>query len=434
MEPQISAHFLGREPSAIRQAQIAFAQRPDRDQIAVVNLAIGNVSLPMHPAMRERLAGLGKGGGGFADGVVRYTASYGTEETQRAFLHVIASAGCDTTDLSCCVTDGGSQAMELMILGVCGPAAERPLMLLDPAYTNYIDMAKRAAVRTVSWRRQLGDDGAFTVPDLRGLEQAIALHRPLGLVIIPADNPTGQLMRQHQIVEIAKACVTHNLWLVSDEAYRQLHYTGDEVVSIWRLNEEEVPGITGRRISIESCSKVWNACGLRIGALVTDNPTFRAKTVAEYTANLCANAIGQYIFAALGEVPHAELESWYAEQRRYYAAMMKEVAAGLREAVPGIIVSLPDAALYSVLDVRRVVEDFDAYDFVSYCATEGKVDLEGNPHTLLVAPMGGFYNSGKEHGATQMRLAFVESPAQMKKVPGLFAALLAAYKAARRDR
>jgi len=82
----------------------------------------------------------------------------------------------------------------------------------------------------------------------------------------------------------------------ADEAYRELYYVeGSELVSIWGITDKEVPGIEGRRIGIETASKVWNACGLRIGALITDNPKFNNRSVAEYTANLCANAIGQYI-------------------------------------------------------------------------------------------------------------------------------------------
>ena len=84
-----------------------------------------------------------------------------------------------------------------------------------------------------------------------------------------------------------------------------------------------MPGITGRRISIETAVKVWNACGLRIGALVTDNEEFHARAVAENTASLCSNVIGQYIFGALADESHADLQAWYAKQREYYRAMLQ---------------------------------------------------------------------------------------------------------------
>src|SRR5205809_3306628 len=105
--PPLSEHFAGRAPSAIRQAQILFAARPDKDAVRVINVAIGNVTRPMHPAMQERLRGAMAPGSPFAAGVVKYTESVGLEETRRAFLNVIASGGFPTSGLSALVTDGG---------------------------------------------------------------------------------------------------------------------------------------------------------------------------------------------------------------------------------------------------------------------------------------------------------------------------------------
>jgi aspartate aminotransferase len=431
-KPQLSAHYAGRAPSAIRQAQILFAQRPDRERLRVVNVAIGNVTRPMHPAMQERLRNVGSPGSPFAYGVVKYTESVGLDETRRAFLNIIASGGFATKGLAALVTDGGSAAMELMLLGVCGPRSERPLLLIDPAYTNYMDFARRLGVPTVSLRRDLVPSGRFAQPDLEALQKIVELHNPAAIVIIPCDNPTGQFLPQATIDAVARLCAARNLWLVSDEAYRELHYGGGRASSVWGVREEDVPGITGRRISIESTSKVWNACGLRIGALVTDNAELHAKAVAEYTANLCANAIGQWIFGALAEVPSTELARWYDEQRRYYRAMVEELAAGLVRALPGIVVSETEAALYAVIDVRAVTPSgFDATQFIAWCARDGRVAIDGVDHTLLVAPMTGFYGTRRPEDATQMRIAFVEPPEEMRKVPALLAALLAAYAASK---
>lgn len=429
--PEISPHFRSRVPSPIRQAQILFAERPDRAEIDVVNLAIGNVSLPLHPAMHERMRNLGAAGSPFADGVVKYTESRGTEEARRAFLNVIASAGADTSGLYCGVTDGGSAAMELMVLGVCGPRAERPLVLLDPAYANYVDMARRGGVETLAVPRALSDAGRFETPDLERLAALVAERRPHGIVVITADNPTGQYITRDELIEIARLAVEHDLWLVSDEAYRQLHYTGGEPTSVWKLSEFDVPGIRGRRISIESASKVWNACGLRIGALVTDSEIFHRKAVAESTANLCANAIGQYIFGALAGIGHDELGRWYESQRAYYRSMMHEVVAGLRERHPRLIVTTPESALYVVVDVRNdAPEEFDSAAFVQYCAERGRVAVAGRDRTLLTAPMADFYAArGRNPGTRQLRLAFVEPPEKMALVPELFSRLYTEFLA-----
>ncbi len=429
-KPELSGHFQKRKSSVIRTAQLEFLKR--RDAVEAINLAIGNVSLPMHPAMVRRLSDLRAQDSPFQNGAVRYTPTVGMEETRAAFRHVIASSGFDVDQLQVQITDGGSHAMELVILGVCGEVGtpDKPLMIIDPTYTNYTAMASRLGRGTVAVTRTLQADGHFTLPDLSRIEQIILERKPGALLVIPYDNPTGQLYSRTQMLKLAELCVRHNLWMISDEAYRELYYSGSEVISIWGISDRDVPGIEGRRISIETCSKVWNACGLRIGALVTDNEEFHNRAVAENTANLCPNAIGQYIFGALAGVPLEELHKWYEQQREYYRTLLDELTSQIRELLPGIIVSSPDAAIYSVVDVRRVVpEDFEAMDFVLHCAREGAVELEGKQYTLLVAPMSGFYDlpPAENPGRTQMRFAYVEPLNLMKLVPRLFEELLQGY-------
>jgi aspartate aminotransferase len=205
--------------------------------------------------------------------------------------------------------------------------------------------------------------------------------------------------------------------------------------SIWRLTDDEVPGITGRRVSLESASKVFNACGLRIGAIITDNEEYHRRSVAEFTANLCPAMIDQYIFGGLAHVQREDLERWYARQRAYYQPMFSEMVDGMTSLLPGVIISKPEAAIYSVVDVRNMVRPgFDALDFVMYCAKEGKVELDGHDTTLLVAPMAGFYgvDEGAENpGTTQMRIAYVGTPDEMRQVPWLFSQLIAQYESQR---
>lgn len=113
-----------------------------------------------------------------------------------------------------------------------------------------------------------------------------------------------------------------------------------------------------------------NACGLRIGALVTDNKEFHEKSVAEYTANLCTNVIGQWIFGALAHESKEDLQARYSKQRTYYKGMLESVTNDFKEFLPGIIVSSPDASLYSVVDVRSIAkEGFDVNEFVLWCAS-----------------------------------------------------------------
>jgi len=432
-QPIMSEHYQNRKPSSIRVAQLRFLERTDGAED--VNVAIGNVSLPMHPAMIDRMKRLGEPGSPFADGACQYTITAGLPECRDAFRNILGSCGCETDGLHVQITDGGSVGMELAVAGVCGPAAsnERPMLLIDAAYTNYKAFANRLGRSTVSVCRTLGDDGKFSLPSVEELDRVIEKHKPGALVVIPFDNPTGQFYPQASLNALATLCVKHNLWLISDEAYRELKYTDDPTSSIWAITENDVPGITGRRIGIETSSKVWNACGLRVGALITDNADFHRQSVAEYTANLCASALGQWVFASLAHESHADLQKWYSRQREYYRDMLVSFTNDLKEQLPGVIVSSPDAAIYSVVDVRNVAgSDFDAMDFVKWCAGEGYIERDGKRMTLLTAPMSGFYNVARgdpNPGRTQMRIAYVEPPERMALVPPLFAELFKKYEA-----
>jgi len=434
-KPILSEHLKKRMPSDVRLGQIKFGERKVKP--ALVNVAIGNVSLPTNPAMQKRMFSLDSPESPFANGVVRYSGTAGVAEAQDAFKNILRCQGFDTSKLFVQVTDGGSSGMELLLLGVCGAAGtdDRPLMMIDPAYTNYISFAERIGRKTVTVKRHLGEDGKFSLPELDKIEETIKKHNPGALLVIPYDNPTGQLYDYATLKELAKICVKYNMWMISDEAYRGLFYVEGDLVSIWGITDADVPGIEGRRISLDTASKVWSACGLRIGALITDNEEFHTQSVAEYTANLCANVIGQYIFGALAHESKQQLDGWCKGLREYYKNLMFKFHSGMKELDPNLIVSSPDAAIYSVVDVRNVVKPgFDSIDFVMYCAQEGSVDCGGVETTLLVAPMKGFYDlkPGESNpGSTQMRIAFVETPENMDKVPELFVKLLKKYEATR---
>jgi aspartate aminotransferase len=436
-KPILSAHFESRKPSDVRLAQMKYDERKVKPQ-AVINVGIGNVSLPTNPAMQKRMFELAAPESPFSKGVVRYSGTAGTPECQDAFKNILKCEGFDTSKLHVQVTDGGSAGMELLLIGVCGPAGtnERPLLMIDPAYTNYISFAERVGRKTVTVKRHLGEDGKFNLPELDKIEETIKAHNPGALLVIPYDNPTGQLYDHDIMIDLAQLCVKYNMWMISDEAYRELYYeAGKKLVSIWGLTDAEVPGIEGRRISIETASKVWNACGLRIGAVITDNAEFNNRSVAEYTANLCANVIGQYVFGALAHETEAQIADWCKNIRDYYKEQIMTVYNGLKMEEPKLIVSSPDASIYSVIDVRNVVKPgFDAIDFVLYCAGEGSVNVDGVETTLLVAPMKGFYDikaGEKNPGSTQFRISYVETPENMAKIPKLFVELLRKFEAQR---
>jgi len=196
MSPNISEHYIKREPSAIRKAQILFESRRDKSDVEVINLAIGNISLPMHPAMLSRLKDIGDSYSPFSDGIVQYSKSEGTIECKAAILNSInAELNRDISkDTDCVITDGGSQAMELMLLGVSGAKGSESIMVIDPLYTNYVEFAKRLSIPIISLERSLNKDGSFGDLDIIDIKNRITEDKPNGILIIPADNPTGLQM------------------------------------------------------------------------------------------------------------------------------------------------------------------------------------------------------------------------------------------------
>lgn len=220
--PNLSTYFSQKQPSAIRMAQMQFAKRTDG--VDAINVSVGNVSLPMHPALQKRLFEIKNSDTPIAQGIVQYTQTVGLEETNKAFLHIIASSGCSTTGLHSQITDGGTQAMELVLLGVTD-ANDRPILLIDPAYTNYLSLAQRTSRKTISISRTLQKDGDFSLPTEHEIDLLIQQYNPAALIIIPYDNPTGQLMSGADLMMMARLCVRHNMWMISDEAYRELYYT-----------------------------------------------------------------------------------------------------------------------------------------------------------------------------------------------------------------
>ncbi|MEI6579257.1 MAG: aminotransferase class I/II-fold pyridoxal phosphate-dependent enzyme [Eubacteriales bacterium] len=435
-KPVLSAYFESKTPSGVRLAQMKYEERESKPK--AVDVGQGNVLLPTNPAMQKRMFSLNAPESPFAKGVIRYSAASGYKECRDAFKNILACEGFDTDKLFFQITDGGSAAMELMILGVCGPAGtdEKPLMMIDPSYTNYIAFARRTGRKTVTVKRFLSEIGKFNLPSMEEIEEIIKANNPGALLIIPYDNPTGQLYDYKQIKELAELCVKYNMWMVSDEAYRELFYTGgNDLVSIWGISDADVPGIEGRRISIETASKVWNACGLRTGAIVTDNPDFNNRSTAEYTSNLCPNVIGQYIFGALAHETKEDIAAWCLNLRGYYKDIIVKVHDELLKQESDLIVSSPDAAIYTLIDVRNVIKTgFDSVDFVLYCAAKGAVECNGEMTTLLLTPLKGFYDipkGEKNPGVTQFRISFVDTPENMMKVPELFVKLLRQYEAQR---
>jgi len=151
------------------------------------------------------------------------------------------------------------------------------------------------------------------------------------------------------------------------------------------------------------------------------------KVRSEYTANLCANVIGQYVFGAVAKMSSNEIIDWYSSQRAYYLKVINKLMKWLKDELPGIILSSPGAAIYIVLDFKNITpSDFNISKFIEYCSLNGKVSINNKNYTLLLSPMGGFY-SNKIKGGKQARIALVEPENKMKIVPRILSNLLNDY-------
>ncbi len=439
-DKRFSNFFNSLKPSGLRLAQTIFDKRAREDlkdnkkPIEAINVAIGSVSLKTHPKLLERY--LNPLDEELKSGIWRYAETPGTDKANAVFIKIIKAFLPEDINpkLYSIIQDGGSGAMKTAVLGLCGDPGrdERPLLVMNPTYTNYKAVTDELARKIVSVERALDREGNFNDVAVEEIEKAVKKFKPGALLIIPYDNPSGKLMRQKTINEYARICLENDVFIISDEAYRGLYYIGGEPPSIWRVTDKDVPGIENAkiRISIESLSKTFNACGLRMGALVTDNEDFIEKASAANMTYLCPSIIDMHIAEALYNETFEEIKEWIGNLRDYYKNLLEYMYDSLKKRLPDAIVSKPEASIYFVVDLRNMVdEDFDAEDFVMYCAKEGEVDINGKRYTLLVSPMWGFYNvlEGRNPGNTQIRIACVEPEDKMRLVPELFEKLLNEY-------
>jgi aspartate aminotransferase len=443
-DSKFSNFFNNVRPSGLRLAQTIFEKRVEEDlknnktPIEAINVAIGSVSLKTHPKLLERY--LNPIDENLTKGIWRYGETPGTKMANEVFTKIIRAFLPKeiNPNLYSIVQEGGSAVMRTVVLGVCGDAgsSEKPLLVMNPTYTNYKAVADETGRKIVSVPRALDRKGNFSSIAVSEIENAIKKYKPGALLIIPYDNPSGQLMRQKTINEYARICLENNIFIVSDEAYRGLYYTDDEAPTIWKVTDKDVPGIedAGIRISIESLSKTFNACGLRMGALVSDNTDFRDKASYANTTYLCPSSIDQHIVESLYNEKPEDILKWIDDLKRYYKKILENLYKGFQKHLPGAIISQPEASIYSVVDVRNIAKKgFDAEDFVMFCAQRGEAEIGGKRRTLLVSPMWGFYNilEGKNPGHTQMRIACVAPEEKMNAVPELFAELFRQYESQR---
>ena len=301
------------------------------------------------------------------------------------------------------VTAGGSEAVLFAFMSCLDPGDE--IIVSEPAYANYMSFAisAGAVIRTVTTTIEEG----FCLPKVEKFEELIN-ERTKAILICNPNNPTGYLYTQKEMNQIRDLVKKYNLYLFSDEVYREFIYTGSPYISAMHLE-----GIEQNVVLIDSVSKRYSECGIRIGALITKNEQVR-KTVMKFCqARLSPPLIGQIVAEASIE----GTEQYSREVYEEYVERRKCLIDGLNR-IPGCYTPIPMGAFYTVAQLP--VDDVDK--FCAWCLSEFSYEGE----TVMMAPATGFY-SNSELGRQQVRLAYVLRKEDLKRALLVLEKALEAY-------
>lgn len=289
------------------------------------------------------------------------------------------------------VTTGGSEAVLFAFMAALDPGDE--IIVPEPAYANYMAFAISAGAKIVTIPSSI-DDG-FTLPPMEEFEKLIT-PRTKGILICNPNNPTGYLYTMKEMLQLRDIVKRHDLFLFSDEVYREFCYTGAPYISAFHL-----PDIEQQVVLIDSVSKRYNECGIRVGALITKHPTLRANIMKFCQARLSPPLLGQIVAEASIDTPEEYMLDTYNE----YVERRKFLIDELNK-IPGCYSPIPMGAFYTV--ARLPVDDAD--EFCRWCLEE--FEYEGQ--TVFMAPASGFYTT-PGLGRDEVRLAYVLEKEELRK-------------------
>ncbi|MBR5673609.1 MAG: pyridoxal phosphate-dependent aminotransferase [Muribaculaceae bacterium] len=303
------------------------------------------------------------------------------------------------------VTCGGSEAVQMAFMVCLNPGDE--VIIPEPTYANYMGFACEtgAKVRPITTHIEDG----FALPPVEEFEKVINEHTRAIMICNP-NNPTGTLYTREELMRLRDLVKKYDLFLFADEVYREFIYSDAPYTSAMHLE-----GIENNVIMIDSVSKRYSECGIRIGAFITRNKEVRAAAMKLAQARLSPPLIGQIVAEASLDAPQAYHKGVYDE----YIARRNCLVEGLNK-IPGVFCPMPMGAFYTVS--RLPVEDID--DFCRWCLEE--FNYEGE--TVMVAPASGFYAT-KGLGKNEVRMAYVLKIEDLKRALVILEKALEAYNA-----
>ena len=304
------------------------------------------------------------------------------------------------------ITTGGSEAVLFAFMSCLNPGDE--IIIPEPAYANYMAFAisAGATIRTVSTSIEEG----FALPKVEQFEELIN-ERTRGILICNPNNPTGYLYTRKEMNRIRDLVKKYDLFLFSDEVYREYIYTGSPYISACHLE-----GIEENVVLIDSVSKRYSECGIRIGALITKNRTLRNAVMKFCQARLSPPLIGQIVAEASMDASRNYMIHTYEE----YIERRNCLIDGLNK-IPGVYSPIPMGAFYTV--ARLPIDDSDR--FCAWCLEE--FDYEGEP--IMLAPASGFYTDPSK-GRNEVRIAYVLNKEDLRRALVVLGKALEAYPGA----
>jgi aspartate aminotransferase len=373
--PEVSKRGVRMPESPIRKLG-PYADKAKEDGIHVYHLNIGQPDLPTPRVAIEAIQRIDRK-------VLEYSPSEGIRSYREKLAKYYHSYNIDVTADEIIVTTGGSEAVTYAFLASLDPGDE--IIVPEPSYANYTAFAivAGAIVKTIPSKIEDG----FALPPVEKFE-ALITPRTKGILICNPNNPTGYLYTQSEMNAIRDLVKKYDLYLYSDEVYREFCYTGAPYISAFHLK-----GIEENVILIDSVSKRYSECGLRIGALVTKNKAIHKSVMKFCQARLSPPLIGQIAAEASLDAPKEYMLGVYNE----YVERRKFLIDGLNK-IDGVYSPIPMGAFYTVASLP--VDDSD-----KFCMWLLK-DFNYKGATIMMAPASGFYTT-PELGRNQVRIAYV---------------------------
>lgn len=337
--------------------------------------------------------------------VLSYAPAPGIAETIEALLGYYADMGVELTEDQLCVTIGGSEAFVFALQSTCNPGDE--VLIPEPFYPNYMGHSIVNGIKVVPITTRIED--GFHLPPIGEIEKLVTPRTKAILFSNPA-NPTGVGYTREELEGLAKLALKYDLFVISDEPYRELMYDGHATSVL------ELPELTQHAILVDSISKRLSACGARIGCVVSRNPD-----VMTSINKLCMIRLSAPTFEQLGLVSFLNDPNYPAEiqEMRSKFHSRRDTLFDALQTIPGATCRKPEGAFYVFVKFPQLD---DSEEFVKFMLND--FDLDGE--TTMVAPGAGFYaTEGKGHD--EVRIAYVLEEPKLVRAVEILKAGLAAY-------